>query len=129
MNESQILKENLISKQTQITNKPHNLKDDQICNETLITNKPQSLKKPQIMNEPQNLKDRQISKRTQITNVAQAPPSRGSGFKLLVGSLVCHLNFPLAKAPKSELTQSGNCWDKRCGSLIPWFEVRLNARL
>ena len=40
MNESQILKEHQISKQTHITNEPIILKDDQISNETHITNKP-----------------------------------------------------------------------------------------
>ena len=38
MNDSQILKEHQISKQTQITNEPQILKHDQISNATQITN-------------------------------------------------------------------------------------------
>ena len=41
MNEPQILKEQHISKQTEITNEPQFLKDEHISNETQISNKPQ----------------------------------------------------------------------------------------
>ena len=44
MNESQILKEHQISKQTQITNEPEILKEGQFFNDTQITNEQQILK-------------------------------------------------------------------------------------
>jgi hypothetical protein len=47
---------------------PQILNDDLISIETQITNKPEILKEPQIMNEPKNLKDDQVSIETQITN-------------------------------------------------------------
>ena len=42
MNKPQILKEQHISKQTEITNEPQFFKDDQISNETQISIKPQN---------------------------------------------------------------------------------------